>query len=295
MLPKKATPLSKKITPFLFVLPAVLTLFSITIYPMLYSLYLSLFNYNPTVPIKEFVGLTNYIEILRDPEFVSAAYFSLFFTGVGVGIEFALGLGIALLLGTKPKGVSIFKVLILLPMMVSEIVVGVTFMLMYQPGMGVIDYLLSLIGIRNVLWLSDPNLARWAVVIADIWNWTPFMALVLLAGLESLPTAPYEAALIDGATRFKTFIHITLPLLRPIIAVALLIRLIFSLRTFGLIVGLTAGGPGIATRNLSYYIFMEALRFWNVGRASAASWIFIIAVMLLGMYLIKLLTEREME
>jgi len=262
---------------------------------MLYSLYLSLFDYNPMVPIKEFVGLNNYIKILSDPEFANAAYFSLFFTGIGVGIEFMFGLGIALLLGTRPRGISIFKVLILLPMMVSEIVVGVTFMLMYQPGMGVIDYLLSLIGIRNLLWLSDPNLARWAVLIADIWNWTPFMALVLLAGLESLPTAPYEAALIDGATKFKTFIYITLPLLKPVITVALLIRLIFSLRTFGLIVGLTAGGPGIATRNLSYYIFMEALRFWNIGYASAASWIFIIIVMLLGIYLTKLLMEKEME
>lgn len=262
---------------------------------MLYTLYLSLFNYNPTVPIKEFIGLSNFIEILKDPELASAAYFSLFFTGVGVAIEFGLGLGIALLLGTRPKGVSIFKVLILLPMMVSEIVVGVTFMLMYQPGMGVIDYLLSLIGIRGLLWLSDPNLARWAVLIADVWNWTPFMALVLLAGLEALPMAPYEAAIIDGATKFKTFIYITLPLLKPIIMVALLIRLIFSLRTYGLIVGLTAGGPGIATRNLSYYIFMEALRFWNIGRASAAAWIFIIVVMFLGTYLTKLLMEKEME
>jgi multiple sugar transport system permease protein len=260
---------------------------------MLYSLYLSFFNYNPTIPVEEFVGLENYIGLLKDPEMASAVYFSIFFTGAGVAIQFMLGLGIALLLGMRLKGTSIFKTFILLPMMTSEIVVGVTFMLMCQPGMGVVDYLLSLIGIRNVLWLSDPNLARWAVLIADTWNWTPLITLVLLAGIESLPIEPYESALIDGASRFRTFIHITLPLLRPIIMVALLIRLIFSLKTFGLIVGLTAGGPGIATRNVSFLIFMQALRFWNIGYASAFSWIFIVAVILLGTYLIKLLTERE--
>jgi len=285
--------MARNLTPYFFILPAVFVIFIVTIYPMFFSLYLSFTNYNPNIGVNEFIGLENYLKIVVDPEFLNAAYFTAFFTGVGLTVEFLLGFGIALLLNSNLKGASIFRLLILIPMMVSEIVTGVVFMLMYQPGMGVIDYLLSLIGLKNILWLSDPNLARWAVVIADIWNWTPFMTLVLLAGLQSLPVEPFEAALIDGASKLRTFIHITLPLMRNVILVALLMRLIFSLKTFGLIMGLTAGGPGIATRNLSLVIYLQAIRFGNMGYASALSWIFIIIVMVLGTLLVRVLTRME--
>jgi len=283
--------MAQRLTPYFFILPAVFVIFIVTIYPMLFSLYLSFTNYNPNIGVNEFVGFENYLRIVADPEFFNAACFTAFFTSVGVTIEFLLGFGIALLLNSNLRAASIFRLLILIPLMVSEIVTGVIFMLMYQPGMGIIDYLLSSIGFKNILWLSDPNLARWAVVIADIWNWTPFMTLVLLAGLQSLPTEPFEAALIDGASKLRTFIHITLPLMRNVILVALLMRLIFSLKTFGLIMGLTAGGPGVATRNLSLVIYLQAIRFGNMGYASALSWIFIIIVMILGTLLVRVLTR----
>jgi multiple sugar transport system permease protein len=199
-----------------------------------------------------------------------------------IAIEFSLGMGLALLLNRHLRGKGFIRSMILLPMMCTNVVIGLTWRLLFNYQFGIINFYLTQLHLSPVNWLSEPNLAMISVIIVDVWNTTSFVALLLLAGLQSLPEEPFEAARIDGASSLQTFGYITLPLLRPSILVALLWRMIDTFRIFDVVWLLTAGGPAHATETVSIYIYNYGFKSFDLGYASAASYVMIIIMLVVA-------------
>jgi len=269
---------------FLFLLPCVIWIFSLTIFPLVYSLYLSFQSWH-LGKIPSFTGLTNYITALTDYRVHNSLEFTLKFTAVTVSVELLLGLGLALLIHEGIRGERFLRVLFTAPLFTSPIALSyLNLTIFYEEG-GPINNILKLLGGPKIPWLSDPFFASLAVMMIDIWQWTPFMFIILLAGLESLPREPYEAAKVDGASSFQIFKHITLPLLTPVIITAVLLKAIESLKVFDLVYALTMGGPGISTETYTMYIYKSGMRFFKLGYAASLSYIFLFIVMILFMLL----------
>lgn len=263
----------EKFAPLLFIGPAVFILLFIVIFPMVYSWALSFAEWNLMRGGDwRFVGLRNYAQaLLHDPHFYTSLRVTLIYVILAVGIQFLLGLVIALLLNRPLKRVGFLRTVLVIPTTMTPVVVGIIWRLLYNPELGTINYFLSLFGFRPLSWLGDPSLALPSVIMADIWQWTPFMALILLAGLQALPREPYEASVVDGATTLQTFRLITFPLLLPTIIVALLLRIMDAFKIFDLIFILTGGGPGMTTEVLSFYTYRFGFKFFHMGRAAAMS------------------------
>jgi multiple sugar transport system permease protein len=178
-------------------------------------------------------------------------------------------------------------------MMLPPIVAAVIFKIIYIPDFGIINWFLSLIGIEGIIWEASANTALLSLILVDIWEWTPFMFLILLAGLQAIPLDPYEAAEVDGATKFQIFRDITFPLLRPAVLIALLLRIMDTLRIFDQIFIMTGGGPANATETMSLYIYRHGFRFSNIGYATAMSFIMLILTLLISNYFISRLKTEE--
>jgi len=271
----------RRIEPALYISPAFLVLAAILIYPLGYSFWLSfhqwlLRSFRQGVP---FIGIKNYLDLFTNPDFLNSLRITFTFVFFAVGIEFVLGMGLALLLNHDLHGKGMIRSLILLPMMCTNVVIGLTFRLLLNYQYGIVNYYLGAVGLHSIEWLSKPGVALPAVILVDVWNTTSFVALLLLAGLQSMPEEPFEAARIDGASAMQTFYYLTLPLLRPTILVALLWRLIDTFRIFDVIYLLTAGGPARATETVSIYVYRYGFQSFNLGFASAASFI-MIAIMI---------------
>lgn len=257
--------------------------------PMIYSFITSFFATNLRNPgLGEFVGLDNYVNSFNSGYFRSSMGITTLFTVLVVILEFIAGFGIALLLNKKIKGKNIFFSIIIIPMMISPIAVGLTWRLLLHPKLGIINYVLSSLGLPAHAWLGSAQYALGTVIFVDIWQQVPYMVLVLMAGLVSLPSEPYEAASIDGASRIQTFFKLTLPMMLPNILVALLLRTINALKTYDLIYVLTKGGPGTSTEMISYHIYKRAFTYLDIGSASAMSYILMAVVMPLSYVFIKL-------
>lgn len=260
-------------------LPAVALMALVLAVPLGYSLIVSFFNTNLKVAgIGDFVGLGNYAAAFADSYFRSSAWTSVKFTIYVVIIEFLLGLAIAMLLNTNIKGKNTFFSIIIIPMMITPIAVGLTWRLLLHSNLGIVNYMLSLAGIEGQAWLADAKLAFGTVVFIDVWQQVPYMVLVILAGLVSLPVEPYEAAAIDGSTRIQTFFRLTVPMMMPTFTVVILLRVINALRTYDLVYVLTRGGPGTTTEVISYYIYQKAFRYTEIGQASAMSYILLLCI-----------------
>lgn len=207
---------------------------------------------------------------------------------LAVGMEFGAGLGLALLLIRQIAGRKLFSVLFLIPMMVVPVVVGMVWRLLYHTSYGLVNFFLRLCRISpGVDWLGDASAALFAIIIADIWQWTPLMFLILLGGLLSLPKEPYEAAQLDGASATQIFRYVTVPLLKSIMAIALLLRTIDAFKMFDKIWMLTQGGPGLATENTPLYIYYKAFRYFDMGYAAALSYILLLIVSVIATFLLK--------
>jgi multiple sugar transport system permease protein len=231
---------------------------------------------DPDVP-REFVGLANFTRMLGDGELLISFRNTLVLTVSAVTIEFVLGLGLALLFEKYVRRLSFLKTLLMMPMMLPTITVAITWKLIYQPQFGVLNELMFWLGLPPQAWAGDVNLAMLSIIAVDVWQWTPFMFLLMLAGLASLPIEPYEAAQVDGASAWRQFWDLTLPFLKPVIAIALLLRTMDALRLFDIVFVLTAGGPANATVTASYYIYKVGRRFLDIGYAAAIS-LFVLAV-----------------
>jgi multiple sugar transport system permease protein len=276
-----------------FLAPAVVLLLALTVYPLLYVVRISLYRLTPAG--ETFVGLENFLRLLRDPFFFQSLGQTFLFMIGALTLEFLLGLSLALLLDSEIRARGLWRTLFLLPMILPPVVVGVIWRLIYNPSFGVLNGALQLLGVdtARLTWLADPSVALAAIVVVDVWEWTPFVFLILLAGLQAIPEEPYEAARIDGSSAWQTFRHVTLPLLAPAILVALLLRTMDLLRIFDQVFILTQGGPGFATETISLYIYKTAFRFFDFGYAAAMSLVLLVATLVVSRFYMGFLQKTE--
>ncbi|MCG8353255.1 MAG: sugar ABC transporter permease [Chloroflexales bacterium] len=262
----------------LFLLPAALWVLAFTIFPLLFALYVSLFGIRPGRPWR-FVGLENFERLFTDANLHNALRVTLTFVSTTLVVEMLLGFALALLFNREMRGRQLFRTLMTLPLFATPVAIGyLGITLFYEEGGPINALLQALIGFRPP-WLSDPTWALIAVIIIDVWQWTPFVFLVTLAGLQSLPDEVYEAAAVDGASSFQIFRAITLPLMAPTLLITLLLRLVEAFKVFDIPASLTLGGPGRATEVYSLFTYRTALRFFDLGFASAQGFLLLIIVM----------------
>jgi multiple sugar transport system permease protein len=272
-----------------FTLPAATVVFVLMVFPVFYTLYMSLHAwYASSLTAPEFIGLQNFKRAFtQDERFRNAIWLTIFFTVVATALQVVLGVSLALLLNRPFRGKGFFRSVFLLPMVATPVAIALVWMMMYNPTLGVMNYLVGLVGLGPYKWVSDARLVIPALAVVDTWEWTPLITLITLAGLASLPIEPYESAVIDGATPVQMFWRITLPLLRPTIMVALLFRSIDCLKTFDIIYVMTAGGPGFASETLNVYTFQVGLFYFHIGYASSLLVILFALVMGVSLVLIK--------
>lgn len=264
---------SRRLTPYLFLAPALTVLGFALLYPVGYMVYASFLNWNPSQHISqaEWVGVRNYAFLINDPSFRESLGVTLRFAAAVVSLEMVLGVGLALLLDRQLRGMTLLRTLFILPMMIAPIVVGLMWRYMYHPTVGPLNRMLTRLGLDPVPWLSDANWALVSIIIADIWQWTPFIFILALAALQSLPKSAMEAARIDGATGWQQIWHIKLPLMLPVLIVTCLLRLIDAFKVLEVVLVLTNGGPGLSTEILSLRIARTASEFRELGKAAAMS------------------------
>ena len=283
--------------PYLFLAPAAVVLAVALIYPVGYMIWASFLNWNPSQRIgeAEFVRLANYAKLLSDAQFRESFGVTLSFAAVVVSVEMVLGVGLALVLDRELRGMTVLRTLFILPMMIAPIVVGLMWRYMYHPTVGTFNRTLTALGLDPVPWLSDPGWAFVSVVIADIWQWTPFIFILSLAALQSMPRSAMEAARIDGATNFQTVLYIKLPLMLPVLVVTALLRLIDAFKVLEVILVMTNGGPGLSTEILSLRIARTASEFRELGSAAAMSNLLLVLLMILtlAMFLFTKATEAR--
>ena len=273
---------------FLLTLPGLATLFIIIVFPLFFTVITSFYDYTLLNPKHDdFVGLENYQEVLEEEYIGHSVIVTIQFVLATVFIEFVIGFALALALDKVQRFKSIYYLILLAPLMINPVVVGLMWRMILHTELGIMNYLLKLLTINRVNWLGDSDIAFWTIVFVDIWHQVSFITILLLAGLAALPREPYEAARMDGASALRCLIYITLPLMRPVIIVALLLRLIFAVKTFDIIYIMTKGGPGIATDLVSYFIYRSAFFSLDIGRASALSVGLLVIVLLLTFYLYK--------
>ena len=274
-------------------LPSLIALMMVLALPLVYSLVTSFFDTNLKYRgLGDFVGLQNYIEVLKDTYFLDSVKTTVIFTVCVVVIEFLVGLGIGLLLNNIRKARNFFFTIIIVPMMITPIAVGLIWRLLLHSDLGIVNYVLSQIGLMGRAWLADASIALKTVMFIDIWQNVPYMVLVILAGLVTLPTEPYEAAAIDGASRLQSFFTLTVPMMIPTFSVVLLLRTITALKTYDLIFVLTRGGPGTTTEVISYHIYQQAFRYLEIGKASAMSYLLLLMIVPVAFLFIRASRNR---
>ncbi|MFM7777531.1 MAG: carbohydrate ABC transporter permease [Alphaproteobacteria bacterium] len=254
-----------------FILPAAIFLLAVVAFPVTYTVWLSFFRWSgsATAPAT-WVGLANYADVLAlDPGFRNALWVTIYFTGVSVTIEVILGVGLAQLLNREFIGKGLARTLLLLPIAGTPVALSLVWRNMYNPSSGIFVWFADLLMLPPQRWIADANMVMPLLILFDVWQWTPLIMLITLAGLVSLPNDLYEAAQIDGASPWQVFWRITIPLVRPTIVAAAMLRLMDSLKTFDQIYVTTQGGPGIASQTLNLYIFEQAFQYLNFGYASA--------------------------
>jgi multiple sugar transport system permease protein len=275
-----------------FTAPAATVVFVLMVFPVFYTLYMSLHSwFASSLTSPEFIGLQNFKRAFaQDERFRNSVWLTLYFTVLATALQIILGVALALLLNRPFRGKGFFRSIFLLPMVATPVAIALVWMMMYNPTLGVMNYLVGLIRLGPFKWVSDTYLVIPALAVVDTWEWTPLITLITLAGLASLPVEPYESALIDGATPAQMFRRITLPLLRPTIMVALLFRAIDCLKTFDIIYVMTAGGPGFASETLNVYTFQVGLFYFHIGYA--CSLLVILFALVLGVSLILIKVRR---
>ncbi len=282
---------------FWLLLPLLVYVTAIAIYPLLFSLGISLFDYRLTDPnqTKTFVVLANYAKAFGDPAIRGSLQATFSYVISTVLLETAFGLGLALLLSAENIVSQFIRSFLLLPMALPPLVIGLVWKALYNVDWGVIAYYAKSVG-RDMGHgaLATPGWAMPAVVLVDVWEWTPLVMFIFLAGLKSLPTEPYEAARVDGASRWQSFIYLTLPLLRPTLLVALLLRTMQSFKVFDVIYATTAGGPGLETTVLNFQIYKVGLVFFDMGYASALANILLFVVGLFSVIYVMVLERQQL-
>lgn len=284
----------EKLGSALFLAPAVAFLMLTSVYPLLYSLWLSFHSWNMTIPNSKpvWIGTRNYERLLDNPDFINSIKVTIVFVVAAVTIEFLLGMGLALLATSRIRAMGWIRTIMLFPLMLAPVVAGVLWRTLFHSTYGVINWAIGLVGIPAQEWLGSPSQALPAVIAVEIWQNLPVVTFVLAAGIQSLPVDLYKAAQVDGASAWQIFRKITLPLLKPVILVLLLLRIMDAFKVFDIVFTMTYGGPGQTTELMSMLIYKTGLRFFQIGQASAMSWIFLAAIFLISLFFIWRL-DRE--
>nr|WP_076387750.1 sugar ABC transporter permease [Vaginimicrobium propionicum] len=278
-----------------FIAPAIIYTALVLIFPLLYTVYVSFTAWSGSALNEpRWLGLGNYVAMFTtDPRFVPAIWRTLGFTVVTVFVEVFLGYLVALLLRKPFRGERLVRTVILLPVVATPVAIAMAWMLILDPNIGIMNIVFNQLGLPAQQFLADPKHALGWLILVDIWQWTPMMILILLAGLTALPEDPYEAAIVDGASAWQRFWHLTFPLMLPSMFSAIVLRLVDSLKTFDLIYSTTKGGPGTATETLNIYGFMQAFEYTNFGKSSAVIVVFIAIVLAVTLLTSKVQTQAE--
>jgi multiple sugar transport system permease protein len=280
---------------WLLVAPAVILILALTVYPLAYSVWVAFVNFDFQIPGHAFVGLQNFEQVVVDPIARSSLLITIVLAVANVGIEFLLGLGLALTMTKVFPARGMIMLVLIMPLFISPVIVGQFWALILQKPYGPFDYLVSqLLGhATTVSWLTGDPWKFFSLIVADVWQWTPFIFVILLAGLTSIPPELYEAAELDGVGRWRTFRHITLPLLAPLILIAVTFRLLDAVKLFDIIYVMTAGGPGTSTYTASFYLYQTGFQHFHLSQATAGSWIFLGLSAIMVMFLVRRLLRPE--
>jgi len=275
------------------VMPTALLMLGVYGIPLLFSGLLSFQGWAPELGLFDgkFVGTENYEDLLTDPDFLGSIRMTLTYTAATVSSEMICGLGIALLLNIDLPFIAFFRTFLIVPMMITPVVAAFCWKLLLDPDHGVINYFIG----EHIVWLGRTDTALFAVALVSVWQNAPYVSILLLAGLRSLPHEPVEAARIDGASVWQMFWHITLPLLRPYVVVALLLRTIFEFRAFDNIYVLTSGGPANATMTLSQFTYLASFVRFDLSLGAAASWLMLLMSMLLCLVFMTTVRRRDVN
>ena len=288
---------ANRATPYIFALPAIVVLAVGLVYPIGYMLYASFLDWSPSQRIgqADWVGWRNYLGLLADPNFHESFWVTITFASVVVSVEMVLGVALALLLDRPLRGMSVLRTIFILPMMIAPIVVGLVWRYMYHPSVGVLNRTLTDWGFEPIPWLSSPDWALASIIIADVWQWTPFVFILSLAALQSLPRSALEAARIDGANWWQQIVHIKLPLMMPVLIVTALLRLIDAFKVLEVVLVMTNGGPGLSTEIVALRIQRTVQEFQQLGVGSAMSVILLVLVLVItvAMFAYSKVQERR--
>ncbi len=278
---------------WLMMAPTLAMLAANSVFPLLYAVTVSFKNYQVLIPgLHRWVGFANYARIFNDSLFWSSLHVTLWFIAGVVFLQFPVGMALALLLNRLRRFQDVLVTLLLIPTIISSSVAAFQWTQLFNYQFGPVNYFLGLLHLGQPTWTADPSLALPALIFVDWWQWTPFMTLLLFAGLRSLPGAVVEAARMDGSTAWQIVWRIYLPLLRPVIGIALILRILMAFKLFDIIYVLTAGGPGVVTENLAFFTYIQGFRYFNLGYASALAILQLIVVAILAKALIAL-TKRS--
>ena len=288
--PKGASRKRVSIAPYLFILPAVAIMVAGLAYPLVQAFILSFYNWQIGLPLENapYVGLDHYRRLIADPDVRESLWVTLRFAFWTITIEMVLGVALALLLEKPIRGASVFRTIFILPLMISPVVVGLIWRYLFDARIGWINYYLGYLGIEPQVWLGDADLAFFAIVFTDIWQWTPFIFIIVIAGLQALPSEVLEASRIDGANWWQQIFLVKLPMIRSILLIALLMRLIDVFRALEVMFIMTGGGPGRATELLSLHIYNRAFSTQQLGYASSIAVLLILLVTVLSLVILKL-------
>jgi multiple sugar transport system permease protein len=270
-----------------FVLPAVVVVLAVILFPWIFTIWMSLHEWG-VGKATTFVGLANYLRLADDPRFAESVAHTLWFTFLAVLLPLIFGLAAALAFHRSFPFRGFLRGIFVMPMMATPVAIALVWTMMFHPQLGVLNYLLSLVGVPAQLWVFHPSTVIPSLVLVETWQWTPLVMLILLGGLASIPTEPYEGALIDGANALQVFWHITLPLLWPFVLVAAMIRCIDAVKSFDIIYAITQGGPGTASETINLYLYSVAFAYYDLGYGSAIAVVFFALVVALALLLLFL-------
>jgi len=287
----------EKHMPLLFILPCIIILLTVSIFPFIYSLFLSFTSWEMGSGLpRRFVAFANYGRLFTDLRFGNSMLNMGKVLIFGVSLQFLIGLTLAMMLNRAFRARNFITTIFLLPMMIAPVVVGCNWKMIYHYTYGPLNYILRMLGLgEGINWLGSIRVAMASVIISDIWEWTPFMMIVLLAGLQTISIELYEAAIVDGASRWQVFWRITFPLLKPIMIIAILIRAMDVFKLFDLVVLLTQGGPAGASETVSYYNYLTGFKYFNMGYAAAIAYIQLIVIIIVANIFLRFLRERKPE
>ena len=291
--PQDSHPLHKRRDVWLFVTPVVIYLLAFSLFPLIYSLAISFFRWDQIDASFSFIGLGNYQELFADPVFWQAAGNTAILVVAGVTIQLFLGTALAIFFDMQLRGSWIVRGVLILPMLLTPIVVGLMWRAMLNPDWGMVNYILGQLGLPQPLWLGDPSLALFTLILVDSWQWVPFIMVIVFARLQALPRDSFEAASVDGASSRQTLWNVTLPLLMPAIVFAGIFRAIDAFRSFDVVFGLTFGGPGRLTTTLSFWAWENGLRFNRYGFASAISYVMVVVAIVMITLMFRYLKVRR--